>query len=313
MRTVSKTKKIKAPSAVRKYGDEWQNYVMLALPLIGFFVFTLYPLLWAMGLSFFSTEGVATETAKFTGLDNIISVFKDKVYWSTWITTFQFTLYKVPIEMVLALSMALILNRKLKGTGFFRSVFFMPNVISMALMAVVLFNMFDVHGFINHVLQSAHMIDAPIEWFGTKLSSLTVLVVGSVWHTFGINVIYFIAALNNVPEECYEAATIDGATKWQTFIRIQLPLMAPVMQTILLLSINGTLHTGEYIYVMTGGAPGGTTHTVMSYLLAKYTPGIAGAIMNLGYGCAMSFITSILMCLIAIGYNKLSKKMSEVY
>ena len=90
---------------------------------------------------------------------------------------------------------------------------------------------------------------------------------------FGINVIYFIAALNNVPEECYEAAKIDGATKWQTFKSIQLPLMAPVMQTILLLSINGTLHVGEYVYVMTGGAPGGTTHTVMSYLLSKYTPG----------------------------------------
>lgn len=306
------SKKRRAPTNIKKYDDEWQNYVMLALPLIGFFVFTCYPLLWAMGLSFFSYDGIV-ENTKFVGFENIISVFKDKVYWSTWITTLQFTLYKVPIEMVLALFLALILNNKLKGVGFFRSIFFLPNVISMSLMAVVLFNMFDMHGYINHILQMFKIIKEPVEWFGGKFTSLTALVSGSIWHTFGINVIYFIAALNNVPAECYEAAKIDGATKWQTFIKIQLPLMAPVMQTIILLSINGTLHTGEYIYVMTGGAPAGSTHTVMSYLLAKYTPGIAGSVLNLGYGCALSFITSILMCIIAIGYNKLSKKMSEIY
>lgn len=311
MLKVSRTNKFKASDGVKKYGDEWQNYVMLILPLIGFFVFTCYPLLWAVGLSFFNYDGVAANT-RFVGLENIISAFRDKTYWSTWITTFEFALYKVPIEMVLALSLALILNRKLKGTGFFRSVFFLPNVISMSLMAVVIFNMFDVHGFVNHILTTLGLMDAPVEWFGKKFTALTVLVVGSIWNSFGINVIYFIAALNNVPEECYEAAKIDGATKWQTFRCVQLPLMAPVMQTILLLSINGTLHVGEYVYVMTGGAPGGTTHTVMSYLLSKYTPGIAGSVVNLGYGCSLSFITSVIMCLIAIGYSKLSKKMSEV-
>ena len=305
-------KKEKKIASITKYGDEWQNYLLLALPLIGFFVFTLYPLLWAAGLSFFDYDGIAEHT-RFVGLNNIISLFKDKVYWSTWLTTFEFAIYKVPIEMCLSMLVALLLNGKLRGKGFFRSVFFLPNVISISLMAVVLFNMFDINGFINSVLTSLHIIKSPVSWFESKFASLTVLVVGSIWHTFGINVLYFIAALNNVPEDCYEAAKIDGATRWQTFLKIQLPLMAPVLQVILLLSINGTLHTGEYIYVMTGGAPGGTTHTVMSYLLSKYTPGIAGAATNLGYGCASSFVTSIIMCLIAIGYNKLSAKMNNLY
>lgn len=312
MKAAAKTKKIKGVSGVTKYGDEWQNYLLLALPLIGFFVFTCYPLLWAATLSFFSYDGIAANT-RFVGLENIISLFKDKIYWQTWITTFEFAIYKVPLEMILALSMALLLNSKLRGKGFFRSVFFMPNVISLSLMAVVLFNMFDVHGFINHVLTSMNILNSPVSWFESKFAALTVLVVGSIWHTFGINVLYFIAALNNVPEECYEAAKIDGATRWQTFLKVQLPMMAPVMQVILLLSINGTLHTGEYVYVMTGGAPGGTTYTVMAYLLSKYTPGLAGAVNNLGYGCASSFVTSIIMCLIAVGYNKLSKKMNELY
>lgn len=312
MSRLERAKKVKTFTTYTKYGDEWQNYLMLAFPLIGFVVFTCYPLLWAMSLSFFDYDGVLAHT-RFVGLDNLVSLFQDKIYWSTWITTIEFALYKVPIEMVLALFLALLLNKKFKGKGFFRSVFFLPNVISMSLMAVVLYNMFDIYGFINHVLKSLNIIDVPISWFETKFASLTVLVVGSIWHTFGINVLYFIAALNNVPEECYEAAKIDGATKWQVFRRIQLPLMAPVVQTILLLSINGTLHTGEYVYVMTGGAPAGTTHTVMSYLLSKYTPGVVGAVSNIGYGCASSFVTSILMCIIAIGYNKLSKRMSEIY
>ncbi len=310
MKAKIKTKKKTADFT--RYGDEWQNYLLLALPLIGFFVFTCYPLLWAAGLSFFDYDGIAEHT-RFVGLSNIISLFKDKVYWSTWLTTIEFAIYKVPIEMALAMLIAVLLNGKLRAKGLFRSIFFLPNVISISLMAVVLFNMFDIHGFINNALMSAHIINTPVSWFENKFSSLTVLVAGSIWHTFGINVLYFIAALNNVPAECYEAAKIDGATRWKTFTKIQLPLMAPVMQVILLLSINGTLHTGEYVYVMTGGAPGGTTHTVMSYLLSKYTPGIAGAVTNLGYGCASSFITSIIMCLIAIGYNKLSAKMNELY
>ena len=205
MSKIERAKKNTKWSETKTYGDEWQNYVMLAFPMIGFFAFTCYPLLWAMGLSFFDYDGVLAHT-RFVGLDNIISLFKDKVYWSTWITTIEFALYKVPIEMVLALFLALLLNKKIKARGFFRSVFFLPNVISMSLMAVVLFNMFDIHGFINHVLTTANMIDAPISWFESKFASLTVLVVGSIWHTFGINVLYFIAALNNVPEECYEAA-----------------------------------------------------------------------------------------------------------
>ena len=149
--------------------------------------------------------------------------------------------------MVLALFLALILNNKFKGVGFFRSVFFLPHVISMSLMAVVLFNMFDVHGYINHVLKMFNIIKEPVEWFGGKFTSLTALVIGSVWHTFGINVIYFIAALNNVPEECYEAAKIDGASQHQIFIKIILPLAKPIIVYTMLMAFIAPW--GDYMLV----------------------------------------------------------------
>ena len=126
---VKRKKKVNSFDHVTKYGDEWQNYIMLALPMIGFVVFTCYPLLWAAGLSFFDYDGVLAHT-RFVGLDNIISLFKDKIYWSTWITTIEFAIYKVPIEMALALLLALLLNKKIKFKGLFRNTFFLPNVIS---------------------------------------------------------------------------------------------------------------------------------------------------------------------------------------
>lgn len=119
--------------------------------------------------------------------------------------------------------------------------------------------------------------------------------------------------MQNVPEDVYESAYLDGASPWTVMWKITLPLIAPVAQTILLLAINGTLHTGEYILVTTNGAPGGGTYTVMSYVVGKFVPGFAGTGVNIGYGCAISLVTSAIMGIIAFGYLKLSKKMSEMY
>ena len=130
---------------------------------------------------------------------------------------------------------------------------------------------------------------------------------------FGINVLYFMAALNNIPEELYEAASIDGASAWTQFRKITVPMMGPVLQTILLLSINGTLYTNDYIIATTNGGPGGDTYTVMSYMVGKFVPGFASVGANIGYGCCLAVITAIIMGCIAIVYNKLSKKLSNIY
>lgn len=287
-------------------------WLILSVPIIGILVFTLYPFTWTIQKAWYYYTGAPSLT-RFVGFDNFINIFKDSTYWGTWLNTLKFALMKIPIELAIALLLATLLQRKMKGKGVFRVVYFLPNIISIAIIGLIFSNLFDYFGLINGWLIKWGIIQSEIDWFKNGGTAMVALVSGSIWNTFGINVLYFIAAYSNVPEDLYEAASLDGATKWQQFIHITLPMISPVFQTILLLSINGTLHTNEYILVTTNGAPGGQTFTVMSYLASKFLPGFAEQQVNLGYGCALSIITSVIMCLIAVMYSKFSNKLKNVY
>lgn len=288
-------------------------YAILTPQLIGFCVFTLYSTLWAASKAFFYYTGTPSQT-RFVGIENFIRIFTtDATYWKTWLNTFMFAIGKLPIELPLAMLIAVCLHGKLKGAGFYRTMFYLPCVISVAIVGLIFTNLFDYFGFINAWLVKLGMIAEPIEWFASYGTAMVALIVGAVWNTFGTNVLYFLAAMANVPEELYESAKLDGANGWTTFWKVTLPMMAPVLQTILLLSINGTIHTSDYILVTTNGGPHGSTYTVMSYIVSKFVPGFAGAEVNIGYGCAISIITSILMIVVALTYSKLSKKMQNIY
>lgn len=288
-------------------------YAILSTQLVGLVVFTLYPMFWAASKSFFYYSGAASQT-RFTGLHNYVTLLKDANYWRSWETTLIFTIGKLPIELPLAMLLAILLTRGLKGSGFFRSLYYMPVVVSVAVIGLSFSCMFDYFGYVNGILMRFGLIETPIDWFSTRKNAMTVLLIGAVWSTFGTNVLYFMAALSNVPKELYESAKLDGANSWKCFWKVSVPMMGPVLQTILLLAINGTLHTQDYILAMTNGAPYGSTHTVMSYLVGKFLPGF-GAVgtINIGYGCAANIITSVFMVFTALTYMKLSKKWREAW
>lgn len=290
-----------------------QCYLLLGLPLIGFFLFTLYPILWAFAKSFFYYDQIPSHTV-YKGFDNFIHIFsKNSAYWKSWLTTLEFTFWKLPFEVGLTLVLAYFLSKKIKGASLIRGVYFMPTVISAVLCSVIFTNLFQYFGYFNDVLLKLGAIKEPIDWFANKWSAMIVLVSSSVWKNFGTNVLLFTAALTNVPEDLYEAAEIDGANAFRKFMNITVPMIAPVFQTILLLAINGTLHVGEFIVTMTNGAPGGETHTVGSYILVNYVPGFSSGTVDIGYGAAVAIITSIIYGLVAFGYNKISKKLQNVY
>lgn len=287
-------------------------YLMLIFPMIGFLVLKVYPIFWTFRWSFFSYDQVPSNT-RFIGLENFKTLFlSDHTYWKTWITTFQFALYKIPIEITLALTIALVLSRDIKGSNFFRTMYYLPNVISVAIVGIMFSNMFSFFGLINAILIKFGLITEGIDWFASKLTAMTVLVIGSIWNTFGINVLYFVAALSNVPKELYECATLDGASARVRFFKITLPSILPVAQIILLLSIVGTLSVNDYILALTAGGPAGTTSSVMSYLTLKFVPGFAEAANPpIGYGCALSLVTTILFAVVALLYNLASKKINS--
>ena len=290
-----------------------QCYLLLGLPLIGFFVFTLYPILWAFAKSFYYYDQIPSHTL-FVGIKIFAHIFtKNFAYWKSWITTLQFTFLKLPFEVVVTLVLAFFLSKKIKGAAFIRGIYFMPTVISAVLCSVIFTNLFQYFGYFNDIFSKLGLISEPIDWFANKWSAMAVLVTSSVWKNFGTNVLLFAAALTNVPDELYEAADIDGAGPFKKFMNITVPMIAPVFQTILLLAINGTLHVGEFIVTMTNGAPGGATHTVGSYILVNYVPGFSSGTVDVGYGAAISIITSIIYGLVAFGYNKISTRLQNVY
>lgn len=290
--------------------NERVSYLMLSPLIIGFLLFSIIPMIWAISMSWCYYDTITTRVVYW---DNFRALFQDRSYWNAVGTTLFFAVMKMPIELPLALVLAVLLNRKIRGAGIFRAVYYLPNVISTALVALVFSNIFSYFGVINSALQEWGILDQPIDWFGSKISAMWVIVMADIWKSFGINVLYFIAALANIPEDVYESAMLDGANRIQTFFRITLPMIAPTAQIILMMSLIGTLGTSEMVLVLTNGAPGGSTYTVNAYIFQNYAPGIAGSTVNVGYGCAMSLVTGLMLSGITLIYMRLSAKLKEVY
>lgn len=299
----------------RKYdlSESLQCYMLLSTQIIGFLLFVAYPLFWAFRWAWFYYDGNALK-AVYVGWDNFVNIFtKDTAYWGTWITTFEYALKKLAIELPLAMLLALLLNKRLKGSGIYRNMLFLPHIVSVAIVGLIFSNMFSYFGIVNGTLMKYGFIGSGIDWFSNKPTAMAVLITGSVWSTLGINVLYFLAALQNVPEELYECAYLDGASRRTRFFKITLPMMAPVLQTVFLLALNGSLQVCDYVLVLTNGAPTGSTFTVMSYLVNQFVPGFSASSVNIGYGCAMSIVTSVIISVIAVIYLKCSRKMQNMY
>ncbi len=294
--------------------ESWKCYLLILPQLIGFFVFSLYPILWAAQKSFFFYDGVSINT-RFTGIENFVTLFaRDATYWRTWVTTFMFALCKLPIELILSMSLALALCRKrTKFSGFFRTLYFLPHIISMAIVALVFSNLFEPFGYLNTLMIELGIIQKPIEFLKTTAGGFSMMISADIWTNFGVNTLYFIAALSGVDKDVYEAADLDGCMGFKRFFKITLPLIAPMVQIICLLAVKGVLGTGTLVYLLTGGAPGGRTHTVNSYIMQQYVPGFAEGLPNLGYGSAMCIITSVITAVISLVYMKLSNKANNMY
>ena len=295
--------------------DSVQAFLMVLLPLIGFVVFRIYPILWTFRWSFYDYNGIPSHTA-FIGTENFKRMFTtDLTYWHTWGQTLLFGVLKIPFEIPFAMIVALVLSRKnAKFTGFFRSAFYLPHVISAVIIGLLVTNIFTYNGILNAWLVKLGIIAEKIDWFSTRGRAMVMLVAGSTWATFGVNVMYFTAALSNVSEDLYESATLDGASKWTQFWKITIPMISPVLSTIMLLSVIGTLSVNEYIIVVTNGGPAGQTQSVMSYLTTQFVPGFtSSSAPPLGYGCAMALITTFLFASISVIYQKVNKKINSIF
>ena len=281
---------------------------------IGFLLFSVYPIIWVLRWSFFKYNGYSEPV--FVGLGNFIRVFsRDPAYWNSLKNTFLIAGMKMIFEIPLALVLAVLLNNKIKGSSFFRVVFFLPSVFSIAVVGLIFSILFGAYnGIVNAILKNIGLITQNISWFSDKGHAMFVIILVSLWTTFGLNMIYFLMGLQNISKSLYECASIDGANEVQQFFYITMPLVAPILQLVLMLSVLGTMKMTDLILVLTNGAPGGSTEVVMTYIFKYFFSYGESAAMEVqfGYASSMAVVTAVILGIVTLIYLKVSKKMQEV-
>ena len=241
---------------------------LFILPFVIFFLaFSIWPLLSTIGLSLFNYDGIGP-LIDFVGLSNYSFVLSDQLFIRSFVNTVLFAALQTAIKLPIALLLAIILNAAwLKARLLFRTVFFMPLLVPGAIVGMVFVYLLNpANGAINDLLRQWGFIQHSIDFFSSRWLGMGTIAGVSAWNVIGQYVVYWMAALQNVPEEVQEAAEIDGANEWQKLIRVTLPIIRPMAVIILLLGFVNALHIFDLVLVMTGGGPGSQTYVMAYYI-----------------------------------------------
>ncbi len=264
-------------------------YAFLAPFFALFGVFMVYPLIDSIRLSMYSVRGMRNET--FVGLANIDRLIADPVFWTALWNTAYFALGSLLLQLPVALALALLLsNARLKGRNLFRLSFFAPVLISGVFIAVIFYLLYDRrYGLVNMVLGSE------IQWLQDPDLVMPALILAGVWRWAGFNMVYFLAGLQSIRRELYEAAAVDGAGTWQTFIHVTIPALKPVIAFVVITSMIGSFQLFDLPYVLTEGGPGNASITMVMYL---YKHGFE--FINLGYAATIGWALAVIIGVISI-------------
>jgi len=305
----------KRKSAATSLRDTTEEILMILPMFVGFLLFTAYPIFWVLRWAFFNYDGFSEP--EFIGLENFVRAFtRDDVFWFTLYNTFLLAAAKLVVEMPLAIVLAVMVNGKVRGSSVFRILFFLPTVFSIAVIGLVFSILFSAYnGIVNAVLVHFGFIARNVNWFGDRWLAMLVVLLVSVWSTFGLVMVYFLMGLQNIPKELYECARMDGASEVRQFFGITLPMLAPVMQIVFMISMLGTMKITDLVLVMTNGQPGGGTEVVMTNIFKYFFQyGDSSATPSqFGYASSLAVVTALFLSLVTVAYLRLSKRMKSVY
>ncbi|NEO15769.1 MULTISPECIES: sugar ABC transporter permease [unclassified Moorena] len=263
-----------------------------------------YPILRSFWLSLF-TKNLGTQLQPvFSGLNNYGRMMGDGRFWHSLWNTVIFTSVSVALELVLGIAIALILNQTFKGRGIVRTIAILPWALPTALIGLVWAWMFnDQFGVWNDILLRLGIIQDGINWLGYPTTAMMAVIAADVWKTTPFISILLLAGLQSIPQDLYEAYALDGATPWQSFKEITLPLLTPQILISLLFRFAQAFGVFDLIKVMTGGGPGGATEVVSLYIYTTVMD-----YLDFGYGAALVVVTFVILvttvAIIALGSRK---------
>ena len=282
---------MKSKSLERKYKIAGWYFVAPASLLI--FLFSFIPMVRAFILSLQSGVG---NNLSFCGIKNYVRLFQDEKFIASLKNVIIYFAFQVPIMLFIAIILACILNdKKLKFKGLFRTIVFLPCATSLVASALIFKSLFALDGLVNVLLLNHHFISQPINWLTHPVWAKVIVIFTITWRWTGYNTVFFLAGLQGIEYSIYEAARIDGASTVQTFFKITLPQLKPVVLLTAIMSTNGTLQLFDEVKNLTGGGPGNATITISQYiydLSFKYNP-------QFGYAAAVSYAILIIVALLS--------------
>ncbi|MDY0394031.1 sugar ABC transporter permease [Virgibacillus halophilus] len=265
----------------------------LAPALILLLVFLFYPMAKTLYFSFFNVTGGGV-TEGFIGLDNYAKLLSSQEFLQSMKATFLFVLYVVPGELIISLFLAIIASEKMKGMGFFRTVFSSTLGVSVAAGATVFLFMFHPSlGAINNLLGMAGI--EPIEWLTSSKMALVSIAITTIWMHIGINFIILLGGIQNIPEEMYESAKIDGAGYFSRLFKITIPLLSPVLFFVLIIAVIGSFQTFGQIDLLTSGGPNNSTNLIVYSIYQQ-----AFSYGHFGFASAQAIVLFIVILIVTI-------------
>lgn len=278
---------------VREYKKrDYMGLIYIAPWLVGFLLLQLYPFIASLFYSF--TQYNIMSEPSFVGLTNYITLFKvDNEFWNSLKVTIVYTIYTVPGKLVLALLVALLMNKQMKGINLFRTIYYIPSLFGGSVAVAILWKlMFMDDGVINALLTALHL--PQVQWLGNPDIALRTICMLEIWQ-FGSSMVMFLAALKQVPQSLYEAAQIDGASKLRCFFKITIPQITPIIFFNLIMQTINALQSFTSAFVITKGGPLKST-----YVLGMKLYNEAFKNYKLGYASAISWVIFIIIMIVTL-------------
>ncbi len=284
------------------------NYLFVIPALVLFFTFSLYPFFKVFQLSVTDWDGISP-TMHYVGFENFVDLFTDNpVFWLSMKNAGYVTFLALTAQNLLALLLALLCDREIKGGNVYRVIFYMPPVLSGIVVGLIWNWIYDGnYGLLNHFLEFIGLQEFTRAWLSDSKTALTAVSVIHMWKGFGWGFIIFLAGLQSIPRELYEAARVDGASSWVVFKNITAPLMIPVFMLVSILTILGTMQIFDIIISTTGGGPGYHTEVPITRILST----MIGS-SKFGYASVMGVVFGLILLAISMIQIHVSRMMRQV-
>lgn len=281
------------------------GYLFMTPTLVVAGIFLVLPVIYAVVLSFYKVRLLGDVNYQWVGLKNFVRIVNDERVWIALKNTVDYAVIVVPTQTILALALALLLNSQIRGKNGFRVVFFLPAVTSSAVLTLIFMWIYNSNGLLNSMLSFLKL--PTYNWLGDPAVALKGIMIMNIWSTAPLFMVIYLAALQEIPESLYEAATLDGANRWEKFLHVTLPFLKPVTFFVVVMGMIGTFQLFDQSYIFSAGS-GGPNNSTLTIVLLIYQYAFKN--LDMGYALALTLVLAMVLMVATLVQRRLFREES---